>query len=299
MHFILGCAALLVGIILVVATKATGARAPGLRLAGPALVLLSIVVMITSCVRVVPAGNVGVIDVFGAVAEAPRRAGITLVNPFASLKMLSIKTQEIKETMSVPSKEGMTVQLDVSVLYSLDPEKAPEMYRTVGMNYAEIVLIPQFRSVGRGVTVNYEAKALYTASREQIASQFQEELQGLVGERGITIERVALRDIELPRAVASAIELKLQAEQEAEKMKFILQKEQQEAERKRIEAEGIREFQKIVTEGITTSLLHWKGIEATKALAESPNTKVIIFGNSQTGLPLVFDAQEFVKEGGQ
>jgi regulator of protease activity HflC (stomatin/prohibitin superfamily) len=238
-----------------------------------------------------------VVDVFGRVAEEPRHAGINLVNPFAQVQLLSIKTQEIKETMSVPSQEGLGVSLDVSVLYRLEDKKAPEIYRTVGMNYADVVLVPQFRSVGRGVTVNYEAKALYTASREQIASQFQEQLQGLVSDRGIVIERVALRDIELPRTVGAAIELKLQAEQEAEKMKFVLLKEQQEAERKRIEAEGIREFQKIVTEGITTSLLHWKGIEATKALAESPNTKVIIFGNSQTGLPLVFDAQRFTEEG--
>jgi regulator of protease activity HflC (stomatin/prohibitin superfamily) len=199
----------------------------------------------------------------------------------------SVKTQELKETMSVPSKEGLSVSLEISLLYSLDPDNASKIYKSVGENYSEIILIPQFRSVVRGVTSRYDAKALYTASREQLAKEIQEELQGLVGPRGLRVEAAPMRQIILPQGLTASIEEKLKSEQESQRMQFVLKKEEQEAERKRIEAKGISDFQSIVSKGISSQLLQWKGIEATEKLANSPNSKIVVIGSGKNGLPII------------
>jgi regulator of protease activity HflC (stomatin/prohibitin superfamily) len=193
--------------------------------------------------------------------------------------------------MSVPSKEGLSVDLEISLLFKLDSDMANEIYKTVGANYADIILVPQFRSVVRGVTARYEAKALYTASREQLAEEILTELEKLVGPRGITVEQAPLRQIQLPARLTQSIEEKLQAEQESQRMAFILLKEEQEADRKRIEAKGIADFQNIVAKGISDQLLKWKGIEATEKLANSPNTKVIVIGSGKDGLPIILGNQ--------
>ncbi|MBU2491727.1 MAG: prohibitin family protein [Bacteroidetes bacterium] len=236
---------------------------------------------------VVPAGTVGVVDFLGNVSDNTLKAGVNLVNPMANVEKFSIKTQEFRETMNVPSKEGLTVQLEISLLFKLDPEIANEIYKTVGPAYDEVILKPQFRSVVRGVTAKYEAKALYTASREILAGEIMTELSKLVGPRGILIEAAAMRQIVLPAGLTQSIEEKLQAEQESQRMAFVLKKEEQEAERKRIEAKGIRDFQAIVSEGINNQLLRWKGIEATEKLANSPNSKVVVIGSGKDGLPII------------
>lgn len=243
------------------------------------------------CFTVIPAGHVGVVDFFGVVSENTLKSGINLVNPFARVIKFSVKTQEIKEDMDVPSKEGLTVGLEISVLFHLNPEKAALVYKTIGENYAQIILIPNFRSVCRGVTASYEAKALYTSEREQLAQIIKDELQKSVGPRGITIESTPLRKVVLPEGLSRAIEAKLQAEQESQRMQFILQKEEQEAQRKRIEAKGIADFQDIVTRGISEPLLRWKGIEATEKLANSPNSKIVIIGAGKDGLPIILDTK--------
>jgi regulator of protease activity HflC (stomatin/prohibitin superfamily) len=249
--------------------------------------LVAILITVFNLFTVIPAGTVGVVDFLGNVSSTTLKAGVNIVNPMANIKKFSIKTQEIRETMSVPSGEGLTVNLDISLLYSLDPEKASQIYKTVGENFVEIILIPQFRSVVRGVTAKYEAKALYTASREKIAGGIKEELDKLVNPRGILIDVAALRQISLPARLTASIEEKLQAEQESQRMEFVLLKETQEAERKRIEAKGISDFQSIVSEGINDQLLRWKGIEATEKLANSTNSKVIVIGAGKDGLPLI------------
>ncbi len=236
---------------------------------------------------IVPAGTVGVVDFLGNVSDNTLKAGVNIVNPMANIIKFSIKTQELKETMNVPSQEGLSVQLEISLLFKLDPDNANKIYKTVGPNYAEIILMPQFRSVVRGVTARYEAKALYTASREKLASEIISELEKLVGPRGITVEAAALRQIALPARLTQSIEEKLQAEQESQRMAFVLKKEEQEAERKRIEAKGIADFQAIVSEGINQNLLRWKGIEATEKLAGSANSKVVVIGSGSDGLPLI------------
>lgn len=236
---------------------------------------------------VIPAGTVGVVDFLGSVSDNTLKSGVNLVNPMAKIEKFSIKTQEIKEVMSVPSKEGLSVQLEISLMYKLTPDKANDVYRKIGSNYKEIILIPQFRSVVRGVTARYEAKALYTASREKLASEIINDLNSLVAPRGITIEEAPLREIVLPPGLTKSIEEKLQAEQESQRMEFVLRKETQEAERKRIEAKGIKDFQTIVSEGINDQLLRWKGIEATEKLAGSQNSKIVVIGAGKDGLPLI------------
>jgi prohibitin 1 len=244
-----------------------------------------------SCLTVVPAGHVGVVDFLGNVSSRTLKAGVNIVNPFARIIKFSIKTQESMEVMDVPSKEGMNIKLDISVLYHLDPEKAADVYKTVGKDYSDILLVPQFRSVARGVTASYEAKALYTSEREMVSNLIKSDLEKIVSTRGIVVEAVPMRRIGLPEGLSQSIEQKLQAEQESQRMQFVLLKEKQEAERKKIEAQGIADFQSIVTRGISEPLLRWKGIEATEKLANSTNTKVIIVGAGKDGLPLIMDTK--------
>ena len=257
------------------------------------LIALAVAVLISGAnlFTVVPAGTVGVVDFLGLVSDNTLKAGVNIVNPMANVIKFSIKTQEIKETMNVPSKEGLSVQLEISLLFKLDPDNANKIYKTVGPNYSEIILMPQFRSVVRGVTARYEAKALYTASREILAGEIMGELEELVGPRGITVEAAALRQIILPPRLTQSIEEKLQAEQESQRMAFVLKKEEQEADRKRIEAKGIADFQTIVSKGISKQLLQWKGIEATEKLAASTNAKVVIIGSGDDGLPVILGNQ--------
>lgn len=245
----------------------------------------------SQCFTVIPAGHVGVVDFFGVVSDNTLKSGINFVNPLARVIKFSVKTQEIKEDMDVPSKEGLTVGLEISVLFHLDPDKASQVYKTIGENYSQIILIPNFRSVCRGVTASYEAKALYTSERETLAQLIRDELAKIVSLRGITIESTPLRKVILPEGLSRAIEAKLQAEQESQRMQFILQKEEQEAQRKRIEAKGIADFQDIVTRGISEPLLRWKGIEATEKLAASPNSKIVIIGAGKDGLPIILDTK--------
>jgi regulator of protease activity HflC (stomatin/prohibitin superfamily) len=257
------------------------------RKAALAVVVLALVLALFQLVRIIPAGHVGVVDLFGVVRPEPLQSGLRLVNPLASVVEMSIKTQEVKETMEVPSKEGLTMQLELSALFHLDPPQAPEVYRTVGVNYVDVILVPQFRSVARGVTASYEAKALYTSEREQLAGLVASELRKQVEPRGISVEATPLRRIGLPARLGQAIEEKLSAEQESQRMQFVLTKESQEAERKRIEAAGIADFQRIVSQGISENLLRWKGIEATLEIARSPNAKVVVVGAGEDGLPII------------
>ena len=217
--------------------------------------------------------------------------GVNIVFPFTRVVKLSAKTQEVKEVAEVPSKEGLILDLEVSLLFRLDPNKADQIYKGVGSDYAPIAVAPQFRSAIREVTASYEAKSLYSAERERIALEIFQLCDKLMKDRGIIVEQVLLRKIGLPAVVANAIQEKLRREQEAEQMKFVLQKEQQEAERKRIEAQGIADFQRIVAQGISSQLLEWKGIEATEKLAQSANTKIVVIGNPKSGLPIILSGE--------
>jgi prohibitin 1 len=256
-----------------------------------AAAILFLVLALSQTFTVVPAGSVGVVDFFGTVSDLTLKAGINMINPLARVVKFSVKTEEIKEVMDVPSKEGLTVRLELSALFHLNPEKAAEVYKTIGENYIQIILEPQFRSVARGVTSGYDARALYTSEREVISQIIQKDLEKLVEPRGITIESTPLRQVGLPAGLTESITEKLRAEQESQRMQFVLTKEKQEAERKRIEAQGISDFQNIVARGISDQLLRWKGIEATEKLAASTNAKIVIIGAGKDGLPLILDTK--------
>ena len=288
MTFVLALALIVViGIVFAVLTRAGVFRSGSSRGFGGLVIGLLALLAFSRAVTVIPAGHVGVVDLFGKVQPDTLKSGIQLVNPLARVVKMTIQTQEIKEVMDVPSKEGLTVQIELSVLFHLDPEKAQDVYRTVGEDYVPVLLQPQFRIVARGVTAAYEAKAMYTSEREQLAMVIAEDLRRLVQARGVTVEATPMRKLTLPQRLSAAIEEKLSAEQESQRMQFVLQKEKQEADRKRIEAEGISDFQKIVSQGINEGLLRWKGIEATMKIAESQNAKVVIVGSGKDGLPII------------
>lgn len=286
--FISILAALAAGFVYVNAKKRINKAESAFALIGLVVALLIAVLQFWT---IIPAGHVGVIDFFGTVSDNTLKPGINLVNPMANIVKFDARTQEIKEVMNVPSKEGLSVELEISLLYSLSFENANRIYKTVGENYADKILIPQFRSVVRGVTASYDARALYTAQREELAKRIETDLSKLVKPRGITLEAAPLRQIILPAGLTASIEEKLKAEQESQRMQFVLLKEQQEAERKRIEAKGIADFQDIVSKGISEQLLKWKGIEATEKLASSNNTKIVVIGSGKDGLPLILGGQ--------
>lgn len=256
---------------------------------GMAILLILAGILIYASIAYVPAGHVGVLTLFGRVTGDVLPEGTHFVNPFKGNNIMSIRTQELKETASVPSDEGLVMTLDTSLLFRLNPEKAAEVFQKIGPNFVEVVVEPNLRSAIRSVTAAHSANALYTGGREQVAQQIFNELAGQLSSRGVEVQSILLRDIQLPQMLKSSIEAKQQAEQDALRMAFVLQKEKQEADRKRIEAQGIRDFQQTVSQGISQQLLEWKGIEATERLANSANTKVIIVGNSKNGLPLVLE----------
>jgi regulator of protease activity HflC (stomatin/prohibitin superfamily) len=263
----------------------SGFRNRFLRIVGVILLLILLFSSTTS----IPTGNVGVLTLFGRVTGDVLGEGIHLINPLKSVQKLSVQTQSVKESANVPSNEGLILALDTSLLFRLDRNKAAQVYQTVGDNYAEKIVEPTLRAAIRASTSSHTANALYTNARELVQQQIQDELTAQLSVRGVIVEAVLLRDVQLPAMLKGSIEAKQQAEQDALRMSFILQKEKQEAERKRIEAQGIADFQKIVAQGISPQLLEWKGIEATEKLALSNNTKVVVIGNPKNGLPLVLE----------
>jgi prohibitin 1 len=277
------------------AKKKTNIPIQASKSAGKASIIIAFVfgiIALFQCFTQVPAGHVGVIDFFGIVSSKSLPAGISFVNPLANVIKLSIQTKEHKESMQVLSREGLTIGLEVSALYRLNPDSASQVYKTIaGGDYETIILIPQFRSISRSVAASFQASALYSTERERLGSSIQEELAKTVSPRGVTIENTPIRNVALPMQLTEAIEQKQKADQESQRMEFILTKEKQEADRKRIEGKGIADFQTIVAAGISEQLLRWKGIEATLKIAESNNTKVIIIGSGKDGLPVILDTK--------
>ena len=258
-----------------------------LKLIGLGVLGFLLVILLFSSITRVNTGHVGVLTLFGKVTGETLGEGIHLINPLKTNNEMSVQTQSLKESASVPSSEGLMMALDTSLIYHLNPDRAAEVYQRIGADYEEKVVEPTLRSAIREATASHSANALYTGEREMVAKQIMDQITQELNKRGLTVENVLLRDIQLPATLKASIEAKQQAEQEALAMNFRLQKETQEAQRKRIEAAGVRDFQQIVAQGITPSLLEWKGIEATETLAKSPNTKVVVVGNPKNGLPLI------------
>ncbi len=257
------------------------------RLVGLGVAAFLLVILMFSSVTRVGTGHVGVLTLFGRVTGETLGEGIHLINPLKTNNEMSIQTQTIKESANVPSSEGLMMSLDTSLIYHLNPDRSAEVFQKIGADYENVVVEPTLRAAIREATASHTANALYTGEREMVAKQIYDQLVSELNKRGLTVENVLLRDIQLPATLKAAIEAKQQAEQESLAMNFRLQKETQEAQRKRIEAAGVRDFQQIVAQGITPSLLEWKGIEATENLAKSANSKVVVIGNNKNGLPLI------------
>mmetsp|Transcript_47853 Transcript_47853/g.116440 ORF Transcript_47853/g.116440 Transcript_47853/m.116440 type:complete len:324 (+) Transcript_47853:138-1109(+) len=238
---------------------------------------------------VVPPGHIAVVVTMGHVSSHP--PGLRFRFPFISrLDMMTAKTQILEEQNNVPTMEGLSVTLDTAILFRVDGTLIEKLYSEVGLDYIKIIIEPEAASAVRGLTSEKEAKALYSSGRNMIQDTVKEELKMKLGPRGIIIEDVLLKDIQLPSELTRSIEEKVQAEQEAIRMEFVLQKESQEAKRKSIEAQGVANFQQIVSEGISPELLQWKGIEATEKFSDSQNTKIVIIGNDKGSLPVILSA---------
>jgi regulator of protease activity HflC (stomatin/prohibitin superfamily) len=234
----------------------------------------------------VQTGSVGVVTRFGGITGAILPEGFNLKYPWDAVHEMSVRTQQLGEEGSVPSSEMLLLHMATTLQFHLNRNAAARVYQSLGSEYVKAYVEPNFISAVRESTSEHKAADLFSAQRDVISVHVAERLQNYFSARGIEVERVLLRGIDPPPTVKDAIEQKQKAQQEAEAMAYRLQKETQEAQRKRIEAQGIKDFQDIVRQGIDEKLLSWKGIEATEMLAKSANTKIIVIGNSR-GLPLI------------
>ena len=248
--------------------------------------LLLIGIIFTSCVTV-RQGEVGVKRTLGKYSDKTYTEGLRFYNPLTSkIEKISTRTENLELALLIPSKEGLNIRSEVSILYNVDPRKAPYILRNLGKNFESNVILPVFRSAVADVSARFFAKDMHTGERSTIESEIMTHMDGNLQGKGIRIEAVLLKSIQLPASLSQAIEEKLEAEQQAQRMEFVLDQARREAEQKRIEAEGIRDAQQIIAEGLTPSVLRFKSIEAFLELAKSPNTKIIV---SDGDLPIMLD----------
>ncbi len=247
-------------------------------------ILLVIVTLFSSC-TVVREGEVGVKRTFGTYKDKPFDSGLRVFNPFTSrIVKVSTQTENLEVSLTIPSREGLNIGAEVSILYNVQPRKTPDILRSIGKNYEQNIILPVFRSAVADVSARFFAKDMHTGERAQIEYAIRDQMMKIMGNNGITIESVLMKSIKLPPSLARAIEEKLEAEQNALRMEFVLQQEKQEAERKRIQAAGVRDAQIIIAEGLSQEVLQFKAIETFLELAKSPNAKVIITDSKSTPL---------------
>ena len=229
-----------------------------------------------SCAVVRP-GEVGVKQRLGKLKGNPKNQGLVFLNPFTTV-LVKIPTRTVNKeiTLNLPSKEGLNVAAKISILYHVKKENAMNIINEVGRNYETVLILSTFRSASADVCARFYAKDMHSGKRAEIEQAIKEQMADILKGRGFVIESVLLKSITLPSGLYSAIEAKLRAEQQAQQLEFILQRERKEAERKRIEAEGVRDAQMIIKEGITESNIEWRSLEVLKELSSSPNAKLII-----------------------
>jgi regulator of protease activity HflC (stomatin/prohibitin superfamily) len=256
------------------------------------LVFAGIIIAFTSIVSIGP-GQAGVIfRPFGGGVDTlnpPLQEGVHVIAPWNKVYIYNIRQQELKETMKVLSQDGLDITLEASIWFQPSVSNLGKLHKYRGRNYINDVLKPAVRSATRAVVGRYTPEQIYSTKREAIQQEIFDETQQILKNQFVQLNKILVRDVTLPPTIKNAIERKLKQQQEALEYEFRLQKEKKEAERKRIEAEGIRDFQHIVTEGISDKLLRWKGIEATLKLAESTNSKVIVIGSGKDGLPIILN----------
>jgi len=243
--------------------------------------LCAAVVLLSSCVTI-RQGTVGVKRTIGKIDENVVPPGARLYNPFATrIIVVPIRTENLEVSLDLPSKEGVNVLAEISILYHVEQLKATDVIGNIGMDYENVVILPVFRAAAADVSARYMAKDMHTGNRYEIEMEIKEQMMKILGDRGFAIEAVLMKSIQLPQGLYASIEDKLQAEQESQRMEFVLQKERQEAERRIIEAEGIRDANRLISEGLTPQIIKYKAIEAYRELSNSPNAKVIIGGGEQ------------------
>ena len=239
---------------------------------------ICLIILLSSC-AVVRQDEVAVRRRFGKLIPRVLQPGIYSVNPFASI-IIKVPTRTLNMPIkleALPSKEGLTIVAELSILYHIKGEQAVQILKEVGkIRFGEQIIMSVLRSAAADVTAKFYAKDMHTLQRETIEKEIANKMTQILGNRGFVIENVLLKSIRLPQGLSESIESKLQSEQESQRMEFVLSKEKQESERKRIEAEGIRDAQKIIAEGLTPILIQYKSLEVMQKLSLSPNTKIII-----------------------
>jgi regulator of protease activity HflC (stomatin/prohibitin superfamily) len=239
-------------------------------------VLLAVTTLLTGCATV-RQDQVGLRATFGKIGDKPAGPGAQLIIPFAQRVItLPSRTVNREVRLDLPSKEGLNIAAEVSILYRIEIAKAPQILMEAGEQFEENVILPVFRSSAADVAARFMAKDMHSGERTVIERAIKDQMMLTLKDRGFVIESVLLKQIRLPAGLAEAVEQKLEAEQRAEQMRFVLERERQEAERRRIEAEGVRDAQRIISEGLTPLLLDYQSIQAFRELATSGNAKTII-----------------------
>ena len=253
----------------------------------------------SSMFKQIDAGKVGVKSLYGNVEPDILESGLHIINPLLDITDFDIQTQnytmsaihdegtkEGDDAIRVLSNDGLEVVIDLTVLYRISPELAPKIFKQIGVDYADKIVRPVTRTRIRDNAVYYDAVALYSTKRNEFQQRIFKTIEADFKSRGLVLEQLLIRNINLPTSVKTTIESKINAEQEAQKMTFVLQKEKQEAERKRVEAQGIADYQRIISTGLSDKQLQYEQIKAQKELAASPNTK-IIFMNGKGSAPVI------------
>ena len=258
--------------------------------------------IITSCFVQINAGNIGVKSLFGNIKNEILGSGLHFVNPLYNIEELDVKTQNYTmsgvndegqkqgdDAIKVLTSDGLEVTIDLTVLYRIVSADAPKLLRETGNDYRDKIVRPITRTKIRDNAVYYQAVDLFGSKRDEFQQRIYKTIEADFKNRGLMLEQLLVRNITLPNSVKASIESKINAEQDAKKMEFVLLKEKQEAERKRVEAQGIADYQRIINTGLTDQQLQYEQIKAMKELALSTNSKVIVMGKG--GAPMIIDAK--------
>ena len=254
---------------------------------GGIMLVVGIVLFLISTVTCVPAGNTAVQTEFGKVQETTLSEGIHLRAPWRNVHNMSLRQQRQSCTLNASTNTGVTIDVGLTVVYRLNPGFAAEVYQTVGEDYYDVLIAPYISRTVKNIFVAYPPEAIYTLERATVNTIIEDSLRTLLAPRGIIVEQVPIDNIDLPASLRDAIVAKQEAEQQALQMQYVLQRQEQESERMRIEAQGIADYQNIVSSNLTPELLQWRAIEVTRSLAESENTTFVIVGNTDSGLPMI------------
>ena len=298
---VIGLLALLVSVVSANSNDLALMKArPFLRYGGA---LILVVGVVSASIKQIDAGEVGVQTLFGKVQTTVLGSGLNIVDPLVEVHPFVVKTQNYTmsairdegdkvgdDAIRVLSSDGLEVIIDLTVLYRILPDQAPNIYREIGEDYKNVVVRPITRTKIRDNAVYFDAVSLYSTKRTEFYSRIFKDIESDFKKRGLFLEQILIRNINLPTSVKASIESKINAEQEAQKMQFVLQKESQEAERKRIEAQGIADYQRIIATNLTDKQLQYEQIKANLALASSTNAKVIVIGGSGK-MPLMIDTK--------